>query len=112
MRRVHVATAVRARPAGRRTDLVDELRLQARDVRPSKLAVDPGIAGTTGDEVVDHRRDRGLAAEALIEGLTHFGVPPPPGRRPAEEGPRSATQRQISAYARVQVPSRCLRLTR
>jgi hypothetical protein len=71
-----VLALVRAGAAGGLTDLIHEHGLELRDVRVREALVDARVTRDVADEIIDDCRDRGLAAEPVVEGLllSHRGV--------------------------------------
>src|SRR5258706_11968996 len=69
----HVAAGVGARSARGGADLIHQHLLQVRNIRIGEAAVDPAVASNVADEVVDHRRDGGFAAQP---GIDAPGPPP------------------------------------
>src|SRR2546428_653626 len=70
VRRLHVASEVRARPSRRVADLIREVRLQPEHrgrLHALKAGVHAGVGDHVRDEVVDDQRDPITAAEPLVE---------------------------------------------
>ena len=71
----HAATGIRARSAGRLTDLIHEHLLQPGDVRARELPVDPVVARAASDERVHDGRDRIQTTQPLEQRCHRVPLP-------------------------------------
>src|SRR5262249_54737888 len=77
MHRLHVAAGIDAGAAGSLADLLDQARLEPVDTGVSEEFVDALVGRDVLHEVLDHRRNGGVAAKPIIERsrLTEGAVP-------------------------------------
>ena len=69
VRALHIAAAVVTGPAGRHAHLLDEQRLEPRNVGVAEAQVDAPIGRDAIDKIIDDRDDRTLTAEPVVERL-------------------------------------------
>lgn len=96
---LHIPALVSARTAGSRTDLIDQVPLEFRNIGCRKSAVDSVVGGDVCHELIDRRSDRRLASQSFVQGQPARRIGNDlAGRNSASSGRRGWTVRLIDLY--------------